>query len=175
MIIIHRSTFAFAFTLLLAACNNGNPGDSNAVRRHFSIDNGAVAVHAAGAADAIVDPAGNLSIGGKSVDTTAAQRTLLAHYHAQVFTLRNEGIALGRAGIKTAGTAVASVVEGLASGDPNTIGDKVEAQAKQVEAHVGNLCDTLRDLRSTQELIVRQLPAFQTYATINADEVDHCR
>ena len=175
MTVIYRSTFVFAFTLLLAACNNGNLGNSNAVQRHFSINNGVVAVHNAGATDAIVDAVGTLTIGGKTVDTTAAQRSLLAHYHAGVFTLRSEGIALGRAGIKTAGTAVTSVVEGLASGDPNTIGDKVEAQAKQIESHVGNLCDTLRDLRSTQEAIAGQVQAFQPYATITADEVDHCR
>lgn len=170
-----RSPFALVLVLLLTACGAGSSSDSSTVFRHFSFDAGAVVVHANGVADATVTAAGEMSVAGKAVETTAAQRTLLAHYHASVLKLRTDGVAIGKAGIKTAGKAIGSVVSGLASGNPDTIGDKIDAQAQEIESRVGDLCETLHDLRSTQEAIAAEMPAFRPYATITARESDHCR
>lgn len=169
-----RFAFALSFAILLTGCGDGPFGDSGDVFQHLSIDDGNVAVHARGAGDAIVQSDGTLVIDGKVVTTTTAQRELLAHFHAQALKLRSDGVAVGRAGIKTAGKAIGGVIAGLAKRDPNTIDDKVNAQAREVEARAAELCNTLRDLRSTQDAIAAQLPAFQPYATIGKGETDHC-
>jgi hypothetical protein len=132
-------------------------------------------VHARGAADALVDTSGGLAIDGKPVATQVAQRELLARYNAEVLKLRNDSVAVGRAGIKTASKAIGSVIAGFASGNPDKIDDDVDAPARQVDARVDDLCATLRAIRTTQETIAAQLAVFRPYATVTGDEVDHCR
>lgn len=170
-----KSVLVPVFAVLLASCSVDDSGDSSGVFRHFSIDNGSVAVHAQGVADAVVDAGGNLTIAGKSVSTSAAQRQLLARYHDSILTLRNAAVAAGKAGIKTAGKAIGSVIAGLASGNPDKIDAQVNAQAGQVAARVAELCGALREIRSTQDAIAAQIEAFRPYATISAEDVDHCQ
>lgn len=163
-----------ATVVLLAACSGGGPDDSG-VFRHFSIRDSAVAVHAPGLQDALVDASGTLSLEGQTVPTTPAQRALLASYNADVLTLRRQAIEVGKAGIRTAGKAIGSVVAGLASGNPDSIGPKVEARADDVRKDVTAMCATLRDVRAKQDAIADQLAPFRPYATLTAAEVDDCR
>ena len=166
---------SLATAVLLAACSVGGPDDSDSVFRHFSIRDSAVVVHAPALPDALVDASGTLSLEGKAVPTTPAQRALLVRYHADVLTLRRQAIEVGKAGIRTAGKAIGSVVAGLASGSPDSIGPKVEARAEDVRTDVAAMCATLRDVRTTQDAIATQLAPFRPYATLTAAEVDDCR
>jgi hypothetical protein len=77
--------------------------------------------------------------------------------------------------MRTAGKAIGSVVAGLASGNPDSIGDKVEARAQEVRDRVQVLCTTLRDLHATQEALAGGIEAFRPYATITTGDVDDCR
>ena len=170
-----RSMPAAVLALLLAGCTSEHPGDTGSVFRHFSIVDGAIAVHAEGITDTMVDADGGLTIAGNAIATGAGQRQLLARYHDGILQLRSDGVAVGRAGIRTAGKAIGSVVAGLVSGKPDKIEAKVDARAREVEQRVAELCDTLRGIRSTQDAIAAQVEAFRPYATITADDAGHCR
>lgn len=159
----------------LTGCNhNDNGGNFNTITNYISIHHGSIAVHAPGRADANITAAGDLSIADKSVPVTPAQRDLLKHYYGDAMAMRDHGLATGKAGIDTANTALRSVASGLASGNTDKIDSEVNASAAKVEAQANLICNDLADLRSTQETLAGQLPAFQPYALIKANEADDC-
>ncbi|OOG41944.1 hypothetical protein [Rhodanobacter sp. C05] len=157
----------------VTGCDRSDHYDT--ITNYISIHDGSIAVHAPGRADADITAAGDLNISGTSVTVTTAQRDLLKHYYSTALTLRNHGIATGNAGIATAGKALSSVASGLASGNTDKIDSDVNASAAKVEAQAALICNDLADLRSTQETLADQLPAFQPYALIKANEVEDCR
>lgn len=163
--------------ILIAAgvtgCNSSDHYDT--ITNYISIHDGSIAVHAPGRADADITAAGDLNISGASITVTAAQRDLLKHYYSTALTLRDHGIATGNAGIATAGKALSSVASGLASGNTDKIDSEVNASAAKVEAQAALVCTDLAELRSTQETLAGQLPAFQPYALIKANEAEDCR
>lgn len=71
--------------------------------------------------------------------------------------------------------ALGAVAQGLAKGNPDEIDAKVEHEASQVEALANKVCLNLADIRSTQEAIVAEIPAFKPYATIEAQQVKDCQ
>jgi len=163
--------------LLAAACLTGcdGSGHHDTISNYISIHDGSIAVHAPGRADADISAAGDLSIADTNVPVTATQRDLLRHYYDTALTLRDHGIATGKAGIATAGQALKSVASGLASGDTGKIDGEVNASAARVEAKAALVCNDLADLRTAQEALAAQLPAFRPYAQIKASEADRCR
>jgi len=142
---------------------------------YITIHNGSIAVHAPERADADITAAGDLSISSTSVAVTGAQRDLLKHYYSTALALRDHGIATGNAGIATAGKAITSVASGLISGNTDKIDSEVNASATKVEAQATLICTDLAALRSTQETLAAQLPAFQPYAVIKADDANDCQ
>ncbi|TAM62322.1 MAG: hypothetical protein EPN49_04610 [Rhodanobacter sp.] len=170
-------THLLPLMLLAATCLAGcdDDGRHETIANYISIHDGSIAVHAPGRADADISAAGDLSIANASVPVTAAQRDLLKHYYGAALTLRDHGIATGKAGIATAGQALKSVASGLASGNPDKIDSEVNASAARVEAQAALVCNDLADLRTAQQALAAQLPAFQPYAQIKASEADDCR
>jgi hypothetical protein len=158
----------------LAGCGSSS-GHYDTIANYISIHDGSVAVHAPGRADADISAAGDLSIDGATIAVTLAQRDLLKHYYDTALVLRDHGIATGNAGVATAGKAIASVASGLASGTPDRIDSEVNASAAKVEAKAALVCDDLTELRSTQNTLASQLPAFQPYALIRSHDADDCR
>ncbi len=172
---ISRLCHAAVCTALLAGCDMQIDMGSGTGFRSISIHDHSLAIHARGAPDATVTAAGDLSIDGKAVALTPAQRDLLQQYYAQVVAIRSDGIATGKAGAAMAGHAIGSVAAGLAHGDPDSIGPAIDARAKQVEAKAMAICDDLVVLRTKQDAIVAALPAFKPYASIDAKESMDCR
>lgn len=156
----------------VAGCDNSGHYDS--ITSYLSVRDDSVAVHAPGRSDAQINAAGDLSIAGNNVTVNDAQRTLLKHYYTTAQAVRDHGIDTGKAGVAVANKAVRSVASGLASGDTSKIDSEVNAMAAKVEAKAALVCSDLADLRSTQETLADQLPAFQPYALIKASEVKEC-
>ena len=162
----------FLIVVGVAGCDSSDNYDT--VTDHISIHDGSIAVHAPGRADADITAAGDLSIAGTSIPVTPPERDLLTHYYTTALTLRDHGIATGKAGMATAGKALSSVASGLASGNTDKIDSEVNATAAKVEAQAALVCNDLADLRTTQETLAGQLSAFQPYALIKAHEADDC-
>ena len=164
-------TSLVALTLAaLAACTH-----DDASFRHFRVvDAKHVALYSRTAPMAVLADDGALSIDGQPVALSPAQQELLKAFHGQVRTLAKDALATGSAGIATAATALGAVASGLGSGNPDSIGDKVDAKAAAVEAAAGRICDDLAQLRAQQQAITAQLPAFAPYAGISTEEVAGC-
>jgi hypothetical protein len=160
----------------LVGCHHDDGGNNfDTVTNYISIHDGSIAVHAPGHADADITAAGDLSIANKSIPVTPAQRDLLKHYYAAAMATRDHGIATGKAGMDTAGTALRSVASGLASGNTDKIDTEVNASAAKVEAQVALICNDLADIHATQETLASQLADFRPYALIKASEATDCQ
>ncbi len=167
-----RKSALIALALALVACGHNENGKSFT---HFSVvDDSHLAIHARGAADAVISVDGNLRIEGQPIALAPAQQALLKDYFAGIVALRHDAIATGAAGIATAGTAISSVVNGLANGDPDSIGAKVDEKAAKVDAAAAKICVDLASIRLKQDAIASQLPVFRPYALLDAGEVADC-
>jgi hypothetical protein len=162
-----------ALAVALAGCDD-HTGERSTFRHLSVLDATHVAVHARSAPDAVVSSDGSLGIGDQPVTLTPAQQALLKQYFDAAVELNDDAIATGAAGLATAGTAIHSVVTGLASGDPDSIGPKVEAQAAKVEARAGQVCIDLAALYARQQAVADSLVTFRPYATIEAQALDGC-
>ncbi|MGH8040732.1 MAG: hypothetical protein ACREPN_01670 [Rudaea sp.] len=169
-----KTLCSFAVLIALAGCSDRSEGDS--VFRHLSIlSDHQIAVHAPDRADATITATGDLVIAGKPVTLDAVQQQLAIRYFTSAVALRNDAITTGAAGIATAQQAISSVASGLASGDPDRIGDQVDASAAKVDAAANRVCADLQSLVSAQNGLLQTLPQFLPYASIQAKEVTDCR
>lgn len=167
-----RSMILMAALPALAACGRGETG---AAFVHFSFaGDGRIALHSRTAADALLAADGGLRIEGNPVALTAPQQALLRDYYASIETLQRDAAATGAAGARTGATAIGSVVSGLVSGNPDSIGPKIDAAAAKVEAAAAKICGDLAALHTQQDALTAQLPAFRPYASVSAAEVASC-
>lgn len=160
---------------LVAGCQRDDPAPKRVSFQHFEVNHeGFVIVHSREKPDAKITAAGDLTIAGQAIATTPAQRLLLQRYYAQVHGIRGDAIATGKQGVALAGKAISEVVGGLMAGDPDRISKRVEAEAGKVEASAAQICVRLGAIRTAQEALVAELPAFRPYATIGADAGSDC-
>jgi len=163
-------------TVSLVAC--GAPEfreDSSAsVDRHIKISDGRVGAIAVDRRVAWVDANGGIELEGQQLSLDGAQRLRSSDYHVQALALHQQAIQVARQGVKVASTAVSEVVSGLASGNPDQIGKKVDEEARLVEEHVQKMCGQLVRLKASQDALSEAVPAFSAYATIEASTAENC-
>jgi hypothetical protein len=160
--------------LILAATGCSASSNDDSFTHLTRVDAQHIAVHRRSGPDAVVSSSGELSIDGKSVTLSPTQKDLVARYFASAYALREDGFATGMAGASTALTALSSVFNGLASGEPDKIGSDVEAKAAQLQTKVEKLCNDLGVLATTQNSLADSLAEFKPYATIDQKEVTEC-
>ncbi len=171
--------FALLTTGLLAGCGNGSDmsdfGGTSIANGGIRVKHGVATLHVSGAPNAVISADGELSIDSKAVATTPAQQALLKQYAQAAFAVREHGIATGKAGAAVAGAAIQGVVASIASGDSNQIDKHVDAKAKQVEEQANKICRDIVQIKTAQDALAAQLPAFKPYAGIlAANQHDDC-
>lgn len=124
---------------------------------------------------AVITPAGDLQLDGKTVTTTAAQRQAMTGYRVALQAVVGQGIAVGKAGAELGVNAAGEAIKGLFNGDTDKIGEKVEAQADKIKAEALKLCDHIELLRVAQDTAVAQVPQFKPYSQIDKGDVNDCR
>lgn len=139
----------------LAACS---PGVNEGIGHRITFDSNGIVVHAPGHPNAHVSRDGDLSIGGKAIAVTPAQRRLLQGYYQEADNTMESGEAMARHGI---GDAIASIFHHGAS-----VSDKQADTASQnMEKTAVTLCADVTTLVSTQKEIAAGIPAFAPYAS----------
>lgn len=171
--------FALLATGLLAACSNGSDmsdfGSTSIANGGIRVHHGVATLHVSGAPNAAISADGELRIDGRIVSTNPAQQQLLKRYAQAALAVREHGIATGKAGAAVAGAAIQGIAASIASGDSNQIDKHVDAKAKQVEAAANLICLDIVQIRTAQNALATELPAFKPYASIlNANQVDDC-
>lgn len=173
---LHHLAGVLLLPALLAGCGSSNH-DFTTVRQgavSINFEDGAVLLHANDQPKAQIAANGDFSIAGKPVTLTEPQRELFKQYYGDAVSIRDEGIATGKAGAAMAGHAIGDVVSGLIHGNPDQIGPTIKARAGKVTAQATQICLAFGDLRTAQDAISSQVEAFRPYATITADDVQDC-
>lgn len=157
----------------LAACSGSDSFDAHVNGNlHISFDNGAMVVTAPGHPDARIASNGDFRIGDNAVALTPAQRGTLKQFYGEALSVRDDGIATGKAGAEMGVHAIGAALDGLFSGKPDKIDHEMDARSKTVETAALHLCGDLQQLKTTQGQLGTQLPAFKPYAVFRGEI--HC-
>ncbi|HDS0950206.1 TPA: hypothetical protein QDZ34_001790 [Stenotrophomonas maltophilia] len=138
------------------------------------IAKGNIKISADNQPQAEITPDGRLLIGGKEVETTAAQRSQLLDYRGHVAGIAQDGMDIGVAGAKLGASAAGEALKGVFSGDTDGIEKRINAEAAKIEAQAKQLCNRLPAMLASQQALARDLPAFKPYATMDQSDVDDC-
>lgn len=180
---IHAATL-LTLSLLVAGCGADVPSSGARVEhvdtqdnvlRHIGFDGDRISVSMPGGRRAEITSAGDLTIGGERIALADPQRAIAQRFFSDAIAIRSEGLAMGKAGAEMAGHAVSAVVAGLAQGDPDSIGEKVEAEAAELERQALKLCERAMALQAAQVELAKAVPAFKPYPVTTAIDVNDCR
>ena len=168
-----RALLMIPLVLALAACKPDTTvnTDTGKIAR---LGNGVLTLQSDGVPKATISANGDLTIDGKAVSLDAQKRALTTAYYKELDGITQAGIAIGKQGAQLAGKAVGEAMRGVLSGDTDQIGNKVEAEAKQIEAKAKQICTHLSGLRTAQDALAAQLPEFRPYANIDQQDIDDC-
>lgn len=168
---------ALLLATILTACTvpaTINIGSETGLQ-HITVKGDRVGAKSAEGSVAWIDEDGTLEIDRTPVELDATQRELALQYYAEAMSIREEGVAIGKSGVAMAGKSIRNVVRGLTRGDPDSIGDRIEADARQISDRALVLCEKVGALHTVQEKMVQALPAFAPYATMTGSETRDCR
>ena len=117
--------------------------------------------------EASIDASGNLTIDDKTVSVTPAQQALLMAYYMNVVDVHNTGINMAKAGGKMAIQAIAHASSGN--------DDKTKDATEQLVDLSMTICKDTAGIKTVQDQLAAQLPAFKPYAGIvSSASVDSC-
>jgi len=163
------------FVPVLAACSSSSTDSFDAHingNLHISFQNGVLVMSAPGHPDAHVASNGDLRIGDNAVALTPEQRELTKNFYGEAMSVRDDGIATGKAGAALGLHAIGSVFGNLLSGTPDKIDKEMDMRGKTVETAALHLCGDLGQLQATQGELGTQLPEFKPYAAFRGQV--HC-
>lgn len=171
--------FALLAAGLLAGCDRTNLpdlGNTTIANGAIKVRHGEVTLHVDDAPDATISAEGHLNIDGKPVVTTPPQDELLKRYQTAAAAVREHGIATGKAGAAVAGEAIKGVAASIANGDGDQVDKRVNAQTKRVEQAAMKICEDIADIKTAQDSLAAELPAFKPYGHIlGPDAANDCR
>ena len=159
-------------TLGLSACGSGARINMDGQIIHMHADRISIRTRSGGTAE--IKGNGDLSIAGKPVLLTPAQRMLTTRYFTQAQIAMFDGKQTGLAGAHMAGSVIGSLFSALFHDDSHIINDTAHAQTANLDRHVDRLCAEIGAIRTTQDQLVAQLPAFAPYAAIDQHSVKSC-
>lgn len=165
---------------LIAACGKHSNitiigGEGGYVKFDLGISDGQVILHAHDAPDAIINANGDLQIDRRPVAIHADERQLLKSYYDHATMIPADGIAAGKAGAAVGVQAVKSVAAQWTGGNPDQIKQDVEAKAQVVKAAAFKICRDLGAIKTSQDQLAAQLPAFKPYANlVSGSSVNDC-
>ncbi len=168
----HLTLLAVPLALLLSACHPG-PTISSSTGK-VSAKGDRITLSATGQPTAEISSTGELTIDGKPVPTAAEQRDLLQTYQREFNSMSEQGLAIGKRGAGLAGKAVGAAIKGAMGGDKEKLEESIKADARTIEQEALRLCSNLLVIRSVQDQLAIELPAFKPYATIDMSDVQDC-
>lgn len=123
-----------------------------------------------------ITPQGDFLIEGQAQAIDAGQRKELLAYRSLVVGIAQSGIDIGQVSVEAAFDAVdgswASLLFGAITG---RLERRVERTVKaQIEPAVLDICRKLPAVMDSQQRLAQELPQFKPYATLEANDVEHC-
>lgn len=139
----------------------------------ITMDGNVLTLHVDGAPDATIGSSGDLNIEGKAISLAPSQRGLLMLYYQGVTDIREQALGMGKAGAAAGLKAIKnSLSEKSDSNGKQKIDDEVSAQTHQLSL---KMCQDEVNLKTVQDQLVAQIPAFKSYGAIFGNQtVDEC-
>lgn len=126
--------------------------------------------------NAVIDADGTLRVDSKAVATSPAQHELLKQYYLSAAAVREHGIATGKAGLAFAAESVKAAISSALNGDDAKAREHAKAGPNEVVQAAMKICLDLANIRTAQDSLAAQLPAFKPYAgIIGATQASRCR
>jgi len=125
----------------------------------LTLDGDVLTAHADGAPDATIGASGELTIDGKDVSLSPAQRGLLVLYYQGVADIREQASSM-KAGIKAAKNAFGAKPD---ADGKQKLKDTVVSQAHQFTV---KMCQDETNLKTIQDQLNVHVPAFKPYGGI---------
>jgi hypothetical protein len=163
---IRHSTLALAAGVLLAGCSHGSMNSTSIADGRIVVQGEQVALHGTGGAEARLDAAGDLTIGGRSVALDATQRQLLQQYYQGARAVREHGIATGKAGAAIGVQALKSAATHVTGGDGAKADASLDAATRQVDEEASKICLDLQQIKAAQDRLATSLAEFRPFAGI---------
>ncbi|MEO7051853.1 MAG: hypothetical protein ABI128_09320 [Rhodanobacter sp.] len=164
---------------LLAGCGNASVsefGSSVIANGAITVKHDKVTLRVADAPTAIILADGTLRVDSKTVSTDAAQRELLKQYYVSAAAVREHGIETGKAGVALAGESVKSALASALGSDEDKSNERSATGPNKVVQAAMKICLDLANIRTAQDGLAAQLPAFKPYAgIIGPTESGRCR
>ncbi|MFO3703930.1 DUF2884 family protein [Xanthomonas codiaei] len=165
-------------SVLLVGCGKSEPkvvvsgqNDSGGV----TFNGQSVTLKRSGMPAATISADGALSIDGKPVTLNDVQHRAMRNYYAQIQGVAAKGIDIGTQGAAFGAHAAGEALKGVLSGNPDQIGDKIEAEAETFKQKAMLICDQLDKLRGAQDAAASAVPEFGPYANLSQKDVADCR
>lgn len=126
-------------------------------------------------AKAVITPAGEFLIDGKTVVTSAAQRALLLSYRQEIIGVAHAGMDLGADAADLGIDAAKEALWGVFSGkDEKAIEAAIKPRTEKIETAAKILCARLPGMLASQQRLAAALPEFKPYATLEQKDVEDC-
>ncbi|HLI18467.1 MAG TPA: DUF2884 family protein [Rhodanobacteraceae bacterium] len=152
---------AVLITAALSACSPGIHTLGNSI----TFDSNGMVIHSPGHPDAHISRSGTLSIGGRTIAVTPAQRQLLTRYYGEATAVMESGEAMGKRGVSMAARGIGDAISSIFHHDSTTADKRMEAESKVIESAAGKLCADVKALGATRNAIAADIPAFAPYAS----------
>lgn len=121
-----------------------------------------------------ITPQGDLLIEGRKVAADTQQQALLREYRGHIEKIALAGMDVGVAGADLGMKAATEAIGAVFSGNGDQVEQRMEAEAKHIEAAAMKLCSYLPALLDSQTRLAAALPEFRPYATMDQSDVDDC-
>lgn len=148
-------------TVALTACSPGIHTLGNSI----TFDSSGMVVHAQGHPNAHVSRDGALSIDGKAIAVTPAQRQMLQHYYQQGHDVIASGEAMGKHGVAMAERGIGDAISSIFHSDSSTADKRLQAESQTIQKAADKLCAEVKALGATQNTLAAEIPAFAPYAS----------
>jgi hypothetical protein len=123
-----------------------------------------------------ITPQGDFLVAGKAVPLTPAQRNEMLAYRQQIIGIARQGVEIGKQGAALGMSAAGAAIAGAMAGESDQqIRQRVEAQASGIREAAAKICDRLPAMKTSQQKLATDVPAFRPYATMTQQDIDDCR
>lgn len=173
---LFKRSSVLVLAVALAACSNSNGelGTTSIANGQIKVWGEKIALRVDDAPEALITTAGDFSVDGKSITVTPAQRDELRKYALAALSVREHGLATGKAGAGMAGATIKGLANAAVSADSSKIDSSVNEQTKKIQEEAAKICQDLVDINTAQNALAKDLAEFKPYARIITDDRNTC-
>jgi hypothetical protein len=163
-----RTILALVLGTLLAGCSNGSldSGSTTIANGGIVVRGDRVMLHGAGGIEGNLDVAGNLVIDGRTVTVDTSQREELQRYYQGARSVREHGIATGKAGVAVAMQSLKSAAAHVTGGNGEQADAMLNGATSRVDQEASKICLDLQQVMAAQGRLATSLGAFKPFADI---------